>query len=133
MSLLDAFEMGAPARCGVAPGTTRSHRNPDGDGDDSSVDRPHRLHGRTDALTTRRDPAGDCHGDIPLTGNQASGDGPFGRGTGTSGPTLHIQLAGSARVGPGPAFIPTFRLSRLGVLGWWPVCVSGVEVVSWSG
>jgi hypothetical protein len=43
MSLLDAFEMGAPARCGVAPGMTRSHRNPDGDGDDSSVDRPHRL------------------------------------------------------------------------------------------
>jgi hypothetical protein len=62
------------------------------------------CHGRTDALTTRRDPAGDCHGDIPLSGNQASGDGPFGCGTGTSGPTLHMQLAGSARVGPGPAY-----------------------------
>jgi len=62
---LDALETGArPLR--VAPGTTGSHRNQDGEGDAPASTRPHRLPRPHECLITRRDQAGDCNGDRVL-------------------------------------------------------------------
>ena len=43
-------------------------------------------------------------GDIPLTGNQPSGDGQVDRGAGALRPTLPMQLINSVGAGLGPGF-----------------------------